>query len=674
MNNRYFTKSAYKIGCSCKTKLYYCCDNRYSNYDDADEFKKSLANGGFQVGELARIYYDIPKDNIVDSKDYDESLKKTHELFGNEDINIAEAAFSYNKYFVRADIIEKNGNQINLIEVKAKSYDPDEIQIKGKSPITHYREYIYDVAFQKYVVTKALESSYPNEKFTVKAFLLMADKTKVASVDGMNQFFRINNDSNKDRVTVMTGAEELAKFEHILTAFDVDSYCNDIICSPDYEKDLDKMCHAYCNHLKMESDLTTNCFKCQFHSSDGKLDGFKECWKEKAGFTDADFERPYLRNFSMAGGFWRRANDLISKGLYFMSDFASEDLVIRNDSTSSTRRLIQYALETGDSNAVEQFRPKIVDDKYFLDKDGLKKEMDTFSYPLHFIDFETAASALPFYKGMRPYEDIAFQYSHHIVRKNEDGSYRIEHAGQFLNVEKGVFPNFLFVRNLRTELMQDNGTIFRYSNHENKILRSIREQLLKSDETDKEELISFIDSITHNKKTESETHKGERDMVDLEMLVKKYFHYPQIMNGRTSIKVVLPAVLNLSGFLYEKYSKPIYGKEIHSCNYSSKGLTVAWVKKDSDTGVIVNPYSELDNIEKQVILQKGISEEEYVVLKEKTGGAISNGGMALMAYSNLQYLDDIQKDIIAESLLRYCELDTMAMVFIWEFFNSQLHQ
>jgi hypothetical protein len=88
--------------------------------------------------------------------------------------------------------------------------------------------------------------------------------------------------------------------------------------------------------------------------------------------------------------------------------------------------------------------------------------------------------------------------------------------------------------------------------------------------------------------------------------------------------------------------------------------------------VIINPYNELDNIEKQVILQKGVSEEEYEVLKGKTGGAILNGGMALMAYSNLQYLDDIQKDIIAESLLRYCELDTMAMVFIWEFFNSNM--
>ena len=51
--------------------------------------------------------------------------------------------------------------------------------------------YLYDVAFQKYVVTKALEELYPNEKFTVKARLMMADKSKEATVDGLNQMFRI---------------------------------------------------------------------------------------------------------------------------------------------------------------------------------------------------------------------------------------------------------------------------------------------------------------------------------------------------------------------------------------------------------------------------------------------------------------------------------------------------
>ncbi len=74
--------------------------------------------------------------------------------------------------------------------------------------------------------------------------------------------------------------------------------------------------------------------------------------------------------------------------------------------------------------------------------------MDSWVYPLHMIDFETSSVALPFYEGMHPYESVAFQFSHHIIRQ-VNGGYEIEHAGQFINAEKGHFPNFDFVRALK---------------------------------------------------------------------------------------------------------------------------------------------------------------------------------------------------------------------------------
>ena len=50
--------------------------------------------------------------------------------------------------------------------------------------------------------------------------------------------------------------------------------------------------------------------------------------------------------------------------------------------------------------------------------DELKEEMDTWTFPLNFIDFETSTVALPFYVGQKPYEQVAFQFSHHIYHKN----------------------------------------------------------------------------------------------------------------------------------------------------------------------------------------------------------------------------------------------------------------
>ena len=117
----------------------------------------------------------------------------------------------------------------------------------------------------------------------------------------------------------------------------------------------------------------------------------------------------------------------------------------------------------------------------------LSKELQSFKFPLHFIDFETSAVAIPFNKGRRPYEQIAFQFSHHIVQK--DGA--VQHKGEWISKEPGQFPNFDFIRNLKNELDKDNGTIFRYAAHENSVLNAIYTQLLDSGQKDRESLESF---------------------------------------------------------------------------------------------------------------------------------------------------------------------------------------
>jgi hypothetical protein len=99
--------------------------------------------------------------------------------------------------------------------------------------------------------------------------------------------------------------------------------------------------------------------------------------------------------------------------------------------------------------------------------------MRTWQYPYHFIDFETSTVAIPFHAGMRPYEAVAFQFSHHVMQA--DGS--VAHVGEFLLTDPVVFPNFEFARALRAELEGDGGTVFMWSPHENTILNKIVDQL-----------------------------------------------------------------------------------------------------------------------------------------------------------------------------------------------------
>ena len=54
---RHLTKSRFKLGLDCPTKLYYASDSRYVNNLSTDSFMAALAAGGYQIGELAKCYH-----------------------------------------------------------------------------------------------------------------------------------------------------------------------------------------------------------------------------------------------------------------------------------------------------------------------------------------------------------------------------------------------------------------------------------------------------------------------------------------------------------------------------------------------------------------------------------------------------------------------------------------
>ena len=187
----------------------------------------------------------------------------------------------------------------------------------------------------------------------------------------------------------------------------------------------------------------------------------------------------------------------------------------------------------------------------------------------------------------------------------------------------------------------------------------------ESSEPDKEELIAFIYSITHYKKEKRAA--GPRDMIDLLAVVKNYYYHPS-MKGSNSIKVVLPAVLNSCKFIQEKYSKPIYGSEIPSLNIPAHS-PIAWITYEEDGVTVKNPYKLLPPISEYL----GMDEKLAEAIGDSVDKNIANGGAALTAYSELQFSDDVKSEALAKALLRYCELDTMAMVFIWEYFYHEVY-
>jgi hypothetical protein len=88
---------------------------------------------------------------------------------------IYETAFLYEGLFIRTDVLLKTGNSIKLIEVKAKSFNPnDEYNFVGARGgiVSSWKPSLFDLAFQKYLA-RLQTQLYLNKK---KVLILFKQK------------------------------------------------------------------------------------------------------------------------------------------------------------------------------------------------------------------------------------------------------------------------------------------------------------------------------------------------------------------------------------------------------------------------------------------------------------------------------------------------------------------
>jgi hypothetical protein len=641
---RYLTKSRFKLAVECPAKLFYSGNKAYKNTKNEDSFLAFLANGGFQVGELAKLMY--PGGHEIKTKTHAEAESETRKLLEQDNVVLFEPAIRCGNLFIRIDILVKRGNSFELIEVKAKSYHPETPKIMGARGdiLAAMLPYIQDVAFQKHV----LQGVFPEAAITT--FLLMADKSKHATIDGLNELFRVERSGERIQVIVDPRATEQGCGEPILAKVSVDPYVGIVLDTgvefPGGHLPLPEAAtlwaSAYQDNVRIDPVLGSHCGKCEFRAplGDALKSGFHECWRGAAGFADSDFVKGTVLDIYN----FRGKDKLIKQGVYKLTQVNEDDLKVKHDGDGlslSERQLLQVSgIPAGEDKG-----------GFYFDEGYIYAEMATWTYPYHFIDFETSGVALPFYKGMRPYESVAFQFSHHTM--SADG--QVQHVDECLLAEPGQFPNYVFARALKRSLTSDNGSVFMWHHHENTILRAIATQLREdaNPPTDKDELIVFLESLIKG---------GSRAMVDLCALAKRAYFHPDT-KGSSSIKKVLPAVLKTSEFLRAKYSQPIYGAAdgIPSKNYKD----FVWWR--SDNGVVVEPYDLLKDAAQSMLGEDADDQDDDDL-------EVAEGGAAAAAFSRLQYecLDAKARGEITNALLRYCELDTLAMVMIVEAWRAEV--
>lgn len=179
-----------------------------------------------------------------------------------------------------------------------------------------------------------------------------------------------------------------------------------------------------------------------------------------------------------------------------------EDLILNPDITNEKQlRQMEYHLS---------------DKGTYLDKDGIRSFLNTLSYPLYFLDFETMQLPVPQFPGTKPYQQIPFQYSLHYM---EEPGGELKHK-EFLGIS-GEDPRRAIAESLCRDIPMDT-CVTAYN-------RGFECGRIK------ELACAFPDLAEHLLNIRS-------NIQDLLTPFQSGYYYNRAMGGSFSIKSVLPAL------------------------------------------------------------------------------------------------------------------------------------
>ena len=621
----YLTKSDLKTARSCTTKLYYK-KLGYPTVDRVDSYTRILADGNFIISKIAHLLY--PEGIYVSANlNSDESIvnavQETIAQLQKENVILFEPVLYHQHKLARADILVKQGDRIEIIEIRSKGFDSqaheDLIKYRNLSLFRNKRtgnvggewKYIIeDIAYQVGILQEMLAEYLPDFEAQISPYLLVPDRAKTTAIDNLTSYFQIERLSNhRNSFSKFNGIK--VNFTGDINEIERDRFLTKVSIETEVAELIEPViasAQKYIDYLierspEIFAPISKSCKGCEYRASDrDKRDGFKECWGDLA-----EREHHVLDLYQMGrigGNETPLVNELIKQKKVSMFDVPLEELT---DYTYSYRQLVQIEYTKKNKEWISEYLPKIV------------KQVE---YPIHFIDFETSRMAIPYRAGMQPYEQVAFQWSCHTITEPEALPIQTE----WLDLDN-TFPNFQFAESLM-ECLGDRGTILTWATHENSVLRDIYYQMQAYDYQNPQ-LQTWLAN------TAKLGNKGKSNLVDMNALTLKHYFHP-LMKGRTSLKCVLPAVWKTNPYLHE----------------------IPWFKeyyRDID-GKVLSPYDVLPQLQ--------IGDRVQVV---------NEGAGAMLAYQDLMYGENRNLGIDnqaarsqwKELLYQYCRLDTMAMVIIW---------
>lgn len=217
-------------------------------------------------------------------------------------------------------------------------------------------------------------------------------------------------------------------------------------------------------------------------------DAKEHCWKVQRGISDYS-----IFNIFNLGS--KKQIELYNQGIINIGDIPQD-----------------FDMTANQLQAVENYKSKTT----FIDKKSIKTFLQNLTYPIYHLDFETYQQAIPQYKGLKPFEQIPFQYSLHI--EHEDGT--LEHK-EYL-AQDGIDSRYELAQKLCSDIPNDV-TILAYN-------MSFEKGVIKR-------LANSFPDLEHHL---LDINENIQDLMN--PFQKKYYVTPD-MNGSYSIKNVLPALV-----------------------------------------------------------------------------------------------------------------------------------
>ncbi len=605
MHQYYLTKSDFKVARTCPTKLYYR-KKGYPTLDDGNEYLATLADQGYLIEALARTLYPDGR-RVGYTPDIESAAWETMAAL-TDTCTLFEATFISGGKMARADVLTRRGDVFELIEIKSCSFDRQqyEAQLAAGQPTLFraarnpaeihrdWRPYLEDAAFQVAV----LQELFPEAR--VIPYLMMPDTSRPCFIDGLHQRFVLRSHHGMDGDPAPLAADYTddprdIRRNPILARVNVSAEVD--ILLPDVRRQAEEYLKSLRPTLtRVVTPPSVSCRSCEYRVAKGELRGFHECWGELADV------KPHILDLyrvqDVGGRQSPLANKIISRGKAGLFDLPEKEITRRDGTVGeqSHRQLRQIAYTRANLEWVD---------------DGLGAALESLVYPLYFIDFETCTPAVPRYRGMRPYETIAFQWSCHLVAAPEAAP---QHSEWLQTAD--TFPNGAFAAALRRRL-GDEGSILVWAGHEATVLRTISRQLIERGEGDSEIVAWIGDTLANGR------------LVDLHQVACHHYFHPR-MGGRTSLKVVTDAVWQSNPAIRARLPQYLV---------------------ETEEGQ-VSPYQALPPLT--------IAGREM---------AVAEGTGAILAYYTMMERQAANATLEANQwrqlLRQYCGLDTMAMVMVW---------